>query len=208
MCSTFAQLKRVSEYQKHFKAKTFLHKVEEYLKPNYRLRPRSVILSVVASRKKRCFTQLNWGFKNPMGYHPFINARVETVLEKKTFKKPFMTSRCLIPVDGFYEMNQKHQWYYIRLKSKETMAVAGIFRDEKNGYRSCPFLTCEPNRALAKAQDRMLVILPEKNWDPWLGIQPGEEKKLLAMCLPYPAKEMEVYQINSPLKKSSGRAFR
>ncbi len=35
-----------------------------------------------------------------------INARSETVEEKKTFSKHFKETRCVFPMSGFYEWNQ------------------------------------------------------------------------------------------------------
>ena len=42
-----------------------------------------------------------------------INARIESILEKNIFKKPFAeNSRCLIPADGYYEwQNLEYEKY-------------------------------------------------------------------------------------------------
>lgn len=44
-----------------------------------------------------------------IGYK-MINARADTIMEKPSFKKPFITQRCLIPATGFYE------WQHLEVK--------------------------------------------------------------------------------------------
>ena len=51
---------------------------------------------------------VRWGLvpswaKNPDGAARLINARSETVHEKPSFRRPFVSRRCLIPADGYYE---------------------------------------------------------------------------------------------------------
>ena len=45
----------------------------------------------------------NWGIKPDWANKLLINAQSETVSNKKTFKKAFLSSRCLIPISGWYE---------------------------------------------------------------------------------------------------------
>ena len=55
---------------------------------------------------------------------------------------------------------------------------------------------------LSGLHDRMPVILPEEHIDIWLDRSVREEKKLLPLLKPYPAEEMECYEVprlvNSP----------
>jgi putative SOS response-associated peptidase YedK len=63
-----------------------------------------------------------WSFIAPWAKDPdkgplLNNTRVETVAEKSAFRSAFKKSRCLIPADGFYELQKssgKKQPYQIR----------------------------------------------------------------------------------------------
>lgn len=46
-----------------------------------------------------------WGFEGFKKGQLMINARSETVEEKKTFSKHFKETRCVFPMSGFYEWN-------------------------------------------------------------------------------------------------------
>ena len=40
-------------------------------------------------------------------FKPLINARLETLIEKITFKNLIQTSRCLVPADGYFEWKKE-----------------------------------------------------------------------------------------------------
>jgi putative SOS response-associated peptidase YedK len=42
-----------------------------------------------------------------------INTRAETISEKSSFKKPFLSQRCLIPADGFFEWQRNNKEFGI-----------------------------------------------------------------------------------------------
>ena len=64
-----------------------------------------------------------------------INARVEGIEEKPTYKKPLRFQRCLVPATGFYEWDKPTDPktpYYFKLKSNEMFAFAGLYDIWKN----------------------------------------------------------------------------
>ncbi|MDR3586888.1 MAG: SOS response-associated peptidase [Desulfosporosinus sp.] len=93
------------------------------LKPNYNVTP-SQDVPVIKGNQLAMF---RWGLipfwaKAPSIGNKMINARVETVDEKPSFKHTLQRKRCLIVADGFYEWKKegttKHP-YRITLRSKE-----------------------------------------------------------------------------------------
>lgn len=46
---------------------------------------------------------MEWGFPSFYKSGVIINARAETALEKRTFKEPLLSRRCVIPASGFFE---------------------------------------------------------------------------------------------------------
>lgn len=76
--------------------------------PSYNIAPNQKILNIVelddSSRKAM---NLFWGlvpyWAKDKKSSQLINARMETIREKPSFRSAFKRRRCLIPEDGFYE---------------------------------------------------------------------------------------------------------
>lgn len=65
-----------------------------------------VIVAASASTTGRVLEAARWGFVPPWSSgrgRPLINARAETVLDKRSFRDAVRTRRVLVPVTGFYE---------------------------------------------------------------------------------------------------------
>ncbi|WP_101297319.1 SOS response-associated peptidase [Halegenticoccus soli] len=61
----------------------------------------------------------------------FINARAETVREKRSFREPFERRRCLVLADGFYEWVERDgggkQPYRVAFEDDRPFAMAGLW---------------------------------------------------------------------------------
>lgn len=145
---------------------------------------------------------MRWGLipswaKDPKIGYKMINARSESILEKPSFKKPFLSQRCLIPASGFYEwqhLDNKKIPYYFKLKDQDLFAFAGLYDEWKDpeGYplKTFTIITTEPNEVVAPIHNRMPVILPEKSEDIWLDHTISDPQKLLSLLTPYKNSEM------------------
>ena len=80
-----------------------------------------------------------WGLvpewsKKLENFKPLINARVETLMEKITFKNLIQTSRCLVPADGYYEWkkekNEKIPYYFTK-EDSSLMLFAAIHQNNQ-----------------------------------------------------------------------------
>ncbi|MCL4131951.1 UNVERIFIED_CONTAM: hypothetical protein GTU68_005174 [Idotea baltica] len=134
--------------------------------------------------------ELQWGLiphwvKDLSKTKPQINARSETAAEKPFFRDSFKKSRCLIPVNGFYEWKKegdKKQPYYISLESDKVFCFAGLCSKWSGGEESretFAILTCEPNDVMKPIHNRMPVILSKDNYKLWLEGNREEVTKLL-----------------------------
>ena len=67
-------------------------------------------------------------------FKPLINARLETIDEKISFKKHIKLHRCVAAADGFYEWKreekEKTPFYFLR-EDRKMMFIAGIFEDNQ-----------------------------------------------------------------------------
>jgi putative SOS response-associated peptidase YedK len=153
--------------------------------PKYNITPGSDILAVSTENSLRKLTLYRWGYLpswvgSSTKIKPVINAVSETVTQKKFFASAIKNSRCIVPMDGFYEwmsqLDTKRKIpYFIKAKDDLPLAVAGISSSITTNVDSkivkvttCAVLTCESNSLLKPIHDRMPVILSKKYWDLWL----------------------------------------
>lgn len=148
--------------------------------------------------EQRELVSLRWGLLPPWvkddGKRPptLVNAKAETLEEKRTFKGPFEKRRCLVVFDGFYEWLRKDpkdkRPYLIRLKSHEPMAMAGLWEHNRAfDMDSAVVITTEANELIRDVHDRMPVILLDKDaWRLWLDPDTDVDtlKSLLKPCDP------------------------
>ncbi len=131
-----------------------------------------------------------------------FNARLETLLDKPSFRESVKTRRCLVLCRGFYEWQQRDREkipYYIYLKGETPMAMAGLYEnwtDRETGemISTCTIITTAANPMMEKIHNtkkRMpLIISPESegSWiDPDLSaadavrfLEPADEKQMSA----------------------------
>lgn len=74
------------------------------VEPSYNCTPGQE-LPVIADEDPTAATRMEWGLTPSWADESFglINARAETVREKRSFADAFERRRCLVPADGFYE---------------------------------------------------------------------------------------------------------
>ena len=154
---------------------------------NWNISPTTVIPFINADDEKGEIRNVNtasWGLipswaKDASRASNAINARVESISEKPTFKSAFKSRRCLIPVTGYYEWATElgkykpKQPFYISHKNKSSLAIAGLYEnwinpESKQSVQSAAIITREAVGILAPIHHRMPVILPKDLWSTWL----------------------------------------
>jgi putative SOS response-associated peptidase YedK len=209
MCGRFVRsssLKKICEY---FDVKHPTFESE----PSYNISPSQNILIINKPGAKQLAT-CKWGFMPSwakdfsLGYK-MINARVETITEKPTFKAAFRKQRCLVVANGFYEWHKDMKRKipaYISLKSGKLFGFAGLYNawtsPEGEKICTCTIFTTESNELISAIHDRMPVIVPHDKEDIWLAPE-VDDAELLKSCLrPYPSEEMVLNRVsdrvNSP----------
>jgi putative SOS response-associated peptidase YedK len=183
---------------------------EAGIAPRYNIAP-SQPVAVVPNDGQMKLDFYVWGLipswaKDPSIGSRMINARSETLAEKPAFRAAFRRRRCLIPASGFYEWQQAPGRkakipYYIRLKSGQPFAFAGLWEiwnaPDGSTVLSCAILTTAPNELMSPLHNRMPVILPASAYAQWL--EPGEQSpsRLQPLLRPYPAEELLAYPVST-----------
>ena len=111
---------------------------------------------------------MKWGFPGYEKNRLLINARAESVLEKKTFRESILSSRCVIPANGFYEWkNKKEKYKFERPDEQKTLYMAGCYKQYPE-YGCFVIITTAANESVAPVHNRMPLILEKEEIRHWI----------------------------------------
>lgn len=113
-----------------------------------------------------------WGFTGFKPNQLLINARVESVRDKKTFRESFEQRRLVFPMSGFHEFSESKKAFTFS-NAEKILYVAGFYRihpDEKTGKRQAEsiIMTTDPDKTVAPIHDRMPLIIQEADIASWI----------------------------------------
>lgn len=196
MCGRFTLTAELGEVAEAFSAETSPALAGH--RPRYNIAPTEDAPVVVAAKGGRRTGPMRWGLvphwaRTPGSGAPLINARTETVANRRAFRAAFLSRRCLVPADGFYEWEARadgKQPYWIHRPGSALFAMAGIWAPW-NGPGDTPLasfsiLTREAPAPLRWLHHRVPVILPVPHWTGWLarGTPPDVLATMLADAEP------------------------
>src|SRR5690242_17195615 len=167
MCGRYV-IAGVHELSERFQLRT----IPAELFPTWNAAPTQRLPVVVEdAAAERALRMMQWGLLprwNRPGSRPIapINARAETLEDKPMFRGLLRRSRCIVPVNGFYEWRQgggRKQTYYIGPADGDIWGLAGLY-DEIEGpdgepLASYTIVTTAANARLAPLHERMPAIL-------------------------------------------------
>lgn len=183
--------------------------------PNYNIAPTHDVPVVYMEEGLTQLTSMRWGLlpfwakEKKVGYR-MINARLETVEEKRSFSPLLKSKRCVIPVSGFYEWKRESktekQAYAIRRKDEEPLLLAGLWTKNKQVEKgqeilSYTVLTQAPNELVAEIHNRMPVILDRSQTKAWL--EESWEDAHQQIKEPFRAERMEAFPVSNDVGKVS-----
>ncbi|OPY08876.1 MAG: putative SOS response-associated peptidase YedK [Syntrophaceae bacterium PtaB.Bin038] len=209
MCGRFTLVSPFAAVAERFRASA-----PGELRPRYNIAPGQDILCIVADRARR-IEPMRWGLipswaKDPAIGNRLINARAETLAEKPSFRRAFARRRCLVAADGFYEWRpagKRKVPVYIFLKSRNPFGFAGLYETwrapDRREVRTCTIVTTGANDLVRPIHDRMPVIVAEGDEDRWLDPDEGSLERLRAILAPYPAEEMDAYDVTTAVNNPS-----
>ncbi|MBW4062130.1 SOS response-associated peptidase [Candidatus Saccharibacteria bacterium] len=185
-----------------------------YSTPRYNVGPGQSVPILTANGWERAHFGLvpAWA-KSPGAGYTMINARAETLMEKRTYSGLLKAHRCLIPASGFFEWEKAGKDklpYYFTVKDAPIIAFAGLWTERKDSegvvLKSFTIITTEANELLAKIHDRMPVILDEAVQAEWLSLDGGDTVGLMSLLQPYPAAKMDSHRVSTDVNKVSNDA--
>ena len=185
MCGRFVQTHQMQELVEQFSAHGA---VPAYSLPaSWNIAPTNPIYIVRESGGQRDLAIASWGLignwhktltEARASQSHAINARSESIHEKPTFRNAFRTTRCLIPVQGYYEWAtalgryKPKQAFYISGEDGQSLSVAGLWSSWRSPdgeiIESASIITREAVGELATIHSRMPVMMAKERWSDWL----------------------------------------
>jgi putative SOS response-associated peptidase YedK len=162
------------------------------LEPRYNIAP-SQPIAVITNQDRHALQFYRWGLipswaKEASIGNRMINARVETLHEKPSFRTALQQRRCLIPADGMYEWvteGRQKTPMHIYKADKAVFAFAGLWEIWRNPegqpVYSTTIITTAATGFMKTLHHRMPVILPAERYEAWLAEKPPALPELQAL---------------------------
>ena len=162
---------------------------------SFNVAPTSRVLGIVNSTGGSSVVSFSWGLiprwaPDASRAASLINARIETVAEKPSFRDLVAQHRCVIPMDGYFEWKEQlrhdamkpiKQPFYFSARSQSryshqgVLAVAGLWTawkdpNQSNGQvvHTAVALTTDANDMVSQVHHRMPVLLDRSGVANWL----------------------------------------
>jgi putative SOS response-associated peptidase YedK len=175
-------------------------KVED--KDNYNAHPTQKLPIIKSYTNGRALENCDWGLipswaKDKKDFRPLINARLETLMEKVSFKKLIQTSRCLVLADGYYEWKRENKEkipYYFSMVDSGLIYFAGIHQNNQ----FC-IITRDATETVKEIHHRQPLIINEEQIPDYLDVK-KEAMNILRNIKPPKLKFHEVSRnVNKPI---------
>ncbi|WP_336215718.1 SOS response-associated peptidase [Nonomuraea sp. LPB2021202275-12-8] len=197
---------------------------DEELRPDYNVAPTKnvyAVLSRVPKDAERAVRQLRivkWGLvpawaKDPSVGSRMINARIETVAEKPSYRQAFAKRRCLLPADGYFEWmpvegdKKKKQPYFIHPEDGGVLAMAGLYEFWKDPGRAdddplkwlvtCTVITTDAEDDLGRIHDRMPMMIEQERWAEWLDPKLTDPKQASGLLVPAQSGRLTAHPVST-----------
>ena len=165
---------------------------------SFNVAPTSRVLGIINSVGGPSVVSFSWGLiprwaPDASRAASLINARIETVSKKPSFRDLVAQHRCVLPMDGYFEWKEQlrhdamrpiKQPYYFSANSQSryshqgVLAVAGLWTvwkdpNQSNGQvvHTVVALTTDANDMVSKVHHRMPVLLDRSGVANWLDVK-------------------------------------
>ena len=179
------------------------------VKPHYNISP-TISAPVIVSREGTHVIKLmKWGLvakgakdTNSVFRYKTYNIPSEKIFSKHSWEQLALGSRCLIPANGFYDLNGsgKKRAFYTGANDKSMLAFAGVYsswQDPEGVTRGVySMVTTEADLSRPNFSGRMPVIIKRADEARWLDPTVNDASSIYDMIRPYPSDLLTVHEVS------------
>ena len=147
-------------------------------RPRYNIAP-SQVVGIITNTQPSKLSMFRWGLipswvKDSSEISHIINARIETLNDKPSFRKLVQSARCLVPATSWFEWmhDKSRQPFVIKLKNAKWFAMAGLWDTwiDAEGQKVNTFTIITTNAApnISHIHERMPLVVPKELQQDWL----------------------------------------
>ena len=151
--------------------------VEDYSQ-SYNIAPTQNSLIMVQDKGSNIVREMRWGLipgwsKNELRGSKMINARLETVTTKPSFKNLINQNRCIVLSNGYYEWKQDGNIkvpFFIHKRDQGLMLFAGLWTVWPTSSKrifTYTILTTKSQGGISQIHDRMPLLLDQSKVGMW-----------------------------------------
>ncbi|MCB2413554.1 SOS response-associated peptidase [Demequina sp. TTPB684] len=154
---------------------------ERLLPPSFNVAPMQMVRVIRQQEQSRELDIAKWGLvpswaKGPSVGSRMINARLETIADKPSFRTAFSRRRCIVPASGYYEWRTDasgKQPFFIHPTDGSPLAFAGLLEAWRPSPDDAWLITCAIVTTAARGEmrdihDRQPVMMRADAWRTWL----------------------------------------
>ena len=166
MCGRYVNTKKIDDIEKKFNIDR-QENIELTINPSYNISPTQDSPVIVQNSTKRIIKNMHWGLipswsKDKKFSSNLINARLETIKEKPSFKNLVNTNRCIVVANGYYEWTQTDngkQPFFIH-NNDEFIPMAALWTQWQD-IISFTIITKSADASIKTIHHRMPLILDD-----------------------------------------------
>ncbi len=168
MCGRYVITKPVTKTRDLVKSVNVVNDVD-----NYNAHPTQKLPVIKSYSNAKILEVLQWGltpsWTQEREIRPLINARLETLGEKMTFKNLIKNYRCLVVADGYYEWKKRENVktpHYFTREDNRLVFFAGIYKDHQ-----FLIITQEASSNVVDIHQRQPVVINEEDLDEYFNLK-------------------------------------
>lgn len=190
------------------------------IRPHYNYSPTVAAPVIVNNGGTIVVERMKWGLipngakdANAVFRYKTYNVPSEKVFSRHSWDIAIRERRCLVPANGFYELNGsgKKRAFYARPKNESLFAFAGIYGfwqdPDGNMYGTFSIITTEPTADMPDSRMRMPVIISRENEARWLDSTISDVNPLYDMLRPNLGGLLNVYEVGPAVHSPKPNSF-